>query len=96
MDLKSAVLLCQLKNGFELRRKHSRKLSDVAEFSALKEVYIPSIFVESRNNHRSDGLEDVGICSTFSAINAWVDDHLCFLDLDSICLLESLPRKPRG
>ncbi|KAL5960929.1 Lysine-specific histone demethylase 1B [Taenia solium] len=72
MDLKSAILLCQLKNGFELHRKHSEKLPDVAEFSALKNVHIPSVFAESQFTLQLDGFEDTRI--TF--LNHYLGNHV--------------------
>uniref|UniRef100_A0A0R3WIT5 Guanylate cyclase n=1 Tax=Hydatigena taeniaeformis TaxID=6205 RepID=A0A0R3WIT5_HYDTA len=47
-DLKSAVLFSQLKNGFELRRKHSTNPRDVVEFSAFENVHFSALFVESQ------------------------------------------------
>lgn len=57
MDLKSAVLHCQLKNSFELHRMHSTNVPDVAEFLTLENVYISNVFAESQFTFRSDGIE---------------------------------------
>ncbi|KAL5103165.1 Lysine-specific histone demethylase 1B [Taenia crassiceps] len=72
MDLKSAILLRQLKNGFELRRKHSAKLPDVVEFAALENTHISSVFAESQFTLQSDGIENTQIVP----LNHYLGNHV--------------------